>query len=303
MVKKVWFAVIGLCIMVSFCGCKGYRETENGYIVTALGFDKGKKDEFSISVEVVSAGGGETTNSPSSEILVGGGKSPGNAVFTLNDELSKTLIFDHCAVVILGEELTKGQTEEIFKYLDVLKELNLGVFLTTTKNSKELLTKSKSVSVARGFDIAGNIKESATEAGINYHNKFYEINKAYKNGELYSMPNLEVDNKKIVISGESVVKKEKNIAKLSSEESLVYSVLRNGNSGGRIYLAEDYAEIDRINSNVSKDGKTTFEFYYNKHSKGFSNTFKKEAVAFLKKYGKTLDLNMEIEEIKEREGV
>ena len=298
--KKVMILTCLLLTAVLLCGCDGYRETETGYIVTALGFDNDGNGDITVSVEVVSAGGSEISNEPYSEILTGKGKSPGNAVFTLNDEISKALILDHCNAVVLGEGLKKEQRSAVFDYLSGVKEINYGVYISATDNAEKLFKNTKSVSVARGFDIAGNIKESIDETGINYHNRFFEIVRAFKEKENYSFPFLSSDDKKIIISGETVYKSGKEIASLNTEESLIYSFLREDNSGGRVYISDEYAEINHICPKENKNGTKTLELYFKNRSKDFEESFKKETENFLKKYGKGLGIKIKRIEIKER---
>lgn len=288
-----------MLVAVSFCGCRGYRETETGYIVTTLGFD-GTEEEFTISAEVVSAGGSEISNEPYSEILTSKGKSPGNAVFTLNDEISKSLILDHCNAIVLGENLTGKQIGEIFEYINGVKELNYGIYVTVSDNVQKLLKNTKSVSVARGFDIAGNIKESVTETGIDFHNRFYEVFRAYKEGETYSFPYLKEEDKKIIIYGENVYKNKIKKASLNTEESLIYSFLQDDNSGGRVYISKEYAEINHISSENQKNHTKIIEMYFKNKSENFDSTFEKKTEEFIDKHGKDLEIAVKKVKIKAR---
>ena len=283
------------------CGCNGYREADNGYIVTAIGFDG--EDEISVSVEVVTAGGNELRSEPSSEILFGKGKSPMEAIFSLNSQISKNLVFEHCGAIIIGRNLSETHLEKVLKYGKDTKELNFAVDVFISENAGELLKNSKSVSVARGFDIASNLKETRSETGIDYQNKFYEIYMEYKEGNNYTLPFLSVKDERIIIDGQCVFNDNKEKAYLNNEEALLYSYIKNNNVGGRIYLGEEFADISNSRCYLKNDREYTVSLSVKQKSKKFSKLFEKRTEEMLKKLRADLDFKADKIKLKERDGV
>ena len=283
------------------CGCNGYREADNGYIVTAMGFDG--EDEISVSVEVVTAGGSELRSEPSSEIIVGNGKSPMEAIFSLNSQISKNLVFEHCTAIIIGRTLSETHLEKFLKYGKETKELNFAVDMVICENAKELLKNAKSVSVAKGFDIAANLKETKSETGIDYQNKFYEIYMEYKAGKNYAFPFLSVKEERIIIDGQCVFKDNKEKAYLDNEEALLYSYIKNNNTGGKIYLGEEFANISNSHCYLKKDKEYMVSLSVKQKSKKFSQLFKKRTEEMLEKHKADLDFSVDKIKLKERDGV
>ncbi len=282
--KKFLFVITLFSFIISLCSCGGYREIERGYIVTALGFDKKSGDKLTVSAEVVSAGGNERANAPYSEILEGEGVSPGEALFLLNNEISKELFFEHCSAVILGDGLSEEQTKEIFVFLKNLRELNKSLSVAATENSKMLLNNSKSVSIAKGFDIERNINESRKETGENYQNSFYEVDKLYTNGEIYALPELKLEQKKIIVSGEAVYKRNEKKIKLDAKESLIYSILKGNNRGGRFYIDKAFGDVIKFRIKNEKNSLARLDVYVKRDRCGFEKTLQKNTDKFLKKH-------------------
>ncbi len=299
MLKRLICIFFAVCIALSLCGCKGYREADNCYIVTAIGFDG--KDKTKVTVEVIDAGS-ETKSSPRFETLSGKGDTPEDAVFSLNNQISKTLVFDHCSAVVIGKNVGKKGMARIIEYVRELKELNFSVYVFITESAEKLFKNSKSTSAAKGFDIAGNVRETKKDTGVDYKNKFYEVYKAYKSDEFYSLPNLTVKSKKIVINGQSVYKKEKCKMKLNGKDSLMYSFVKNSNVGGRIYMGNDFAEVNKSRFFL-KNGKYNGKLYIKNNSKNFGKSFKKRLSKFLKKYNGKIGIKSEFSDIEIREGL
>ena len=296
--------LISLFCVVSFlmlCGCSGYREADNGYIVTAIGFDG--NEDFKVSVEVVTAGGSELRSEPKSEVISGKGNSPMEAVFSLNSKISKNLVFDHCTALLIGKNLSGKNLEEVLKYGKEIKELNFAIDMFMCESAEDLLKESESVSVARGFDIAANLKETKSETGIDYQNKFYEIYMEYNAGKSYSFPYLKVKNERIIIDGESVFKENKEKAHLTNEEALLYSFIKNDNNGGRIFLGEEFAEITHSHCSKNKDDGYTVNLSIKQKSKKFPKIFKKRIEKMLEKHKDELNFSSDKIKLKERDGI
>ena len=300
MLKKVLSGIICISLFICLCGCGGYRETDSCYIVTALGFDR--TDRIKVTVEVVTAADNQQENPAYTEIISGEGSTPEDAVFSLSSSISKTLMFDHCTAVIVGKSLNKSDYGNVINYGKELKELNLSVYLLTCDNAEKLLTKSQPVSVSRGFDIAGNIKETKKDTGIDYKNRFFEVFARYSEKEFYTLPILALKDKRIIIDGEAVYKDKTQKFKLSNEESLMYSFVKNDNSGGKIYIGKEYADISSSRFSVASD-RYIATLHIENESKGFKKAFTKNCNDFLKKHNRKLKLKAEKAEVKIKGGV
>lgn len=300
MIKRLFAVVVCLFALLLICGCDGYRETDNCYIVSAIGFDAGEK--MKIFVEVVSTGGGERSSAPTAEIISGEGDTPENAMFLLTGQTSKILMLDHCTALVIGESVKAENFKKITDYANRLKEINPAVYMVRTESAEKLLGESQPISVARGFDIAGNIRETENDTGIRYENRFFELFAAYKNKRLYKMPFLTVKKGRIIIDGEAVYDQNEKKDFLSNEESLIYSFFINRNSGGKIYIGRNFADVSSCRFEYKK-GKYVGDLHIKNESGGFKEAFKKECDGFLKDHREKLGLKADTAEIKTEGGV
>ncbi len=302
MKKSILSVILCTFLIVALCGCNDYKEPDNGYMVTALGFDG--SDQINVFVEVVTAGGTERSSEPVAEILEGSGKTPTEAVFSLNSSISKHLVFEHCTAVILGQKLTEKQLGEILEYGRKVKEINFAVDMFICENPGELLKNSESVAVARGFDISGNLNETNAETGIDYENRFYEIYSNYKAGKNYSFPILDLSGGKIIISGQAVFGGISEKTRLDNEESLIYSFLSNLNDGGKIYIGKEYADMAFSHTKYFKEKECyEIDLCIKKASKKFCSEFEKRAETLLREKGEKLGFKGTNVKIREREGI
>lgn len=288
--------------VLSLCGCKGYREADNTYIVTAIGFDG--KEKIKVSVEVVTAGGSERSDDPTSEIISGEGDTPMDAVFSLNNQITKNLLFDHCAAIIIGKSLNENHLGEVLKYGNDLKELNFAVDMFVCDDANKLFKDSESVSVSRGFDITSNLKETNKEIGIDFQNKFYEVYMAYRAKKNYNLPYIKVIEKRIVIDGQSVYNQKSEKAFLSNEDAIIYSFITNNNVGGKIYFKDIYADISSSKCKFDKEkGEYKIELCVKSGSDDFSKIFKEKAEKMLADNKEKLGLLSDKISVEKKEGI
>ncbi|MCQ2455132.1 MAG: hypothetical protein MJ090_03185 [Clostridia bacterium] len=300
--KKKAICIFLILIVVSLTGNGDYTEADSSYIVTAIGFDG--EEKINVSVEVVTAGGSERSETPTSEIISGKGDTPMDAVFSLNSQITKNLLFDHCTAIIIGRNLSKTNLGEVLKYGNELKELNFAVDMFVCENASQLLEKSDSVSVSRGFDIAANVKETEREIGIDYKNNFYEIYKAYEHGENYSFPFIKNSDKKIIIDGLSVYKKKEERSFLTNEEALLYSFVTDNNGGGKIYLDDQYANISSGEAKFNpKTKKYEISLCIKDKSRRFSEIFKQKTEKLLVSKKQEIGFKTDKITVKERQGI
>jgi len=305
MIKKPICLFLSFALVICLTGCKGYRETENVYIVTALGFDY--YDKYYLSAEVVSAGGNEIKTEPFAEIYKSSGKTPEIALYSLRDRLPKSLMFNHCTAVIIGGDTTQREMEAIFSFCENMHELNLAVYIMKAKDSGDILEKSRPVSLARGFDIAGLITEMEEASGIDTENRFYLCHKALLNNEYYTIPKIKFEEEKIKVSGNALYKGKKFLTDLSIDEGLIFSVLSNKSGSGVFLLEDTRAQVDfvktRVKTNKENEKDYLVDMYISKEMKDFCETFEKKGEKFLRKKGKLAGLeDCEIKVVK-RKGI
>ncbi len=302
MIKKTVSIIMCLVLISLLCGCGGYREIDSCYIVTALGFDGGKK--LKITVEVVSAGGSERSNEPFSEVFEEKGNTPEEALFLLNSKISKKLMFDHATAIVLGDDLTKQQVEDILDYGKKQVELNFAIYMLYSENAREIFKKADPISLACGYDIAGIIKEIRISSGIDYSNRFYEMYTSFKKQEKYGLPNVKVEDEKVVVEGQAVFYKDGKKTMLSNEESLIYSILANQNTGGSVCIGREKAELDESRTKyLKKSGKYDVLLFTKEKNDGFVKAFKKQGEKLLKKHGKALGFEGEKINAKQKGGI
>ena len=172
-----------LCVLslTLLCGCTGYRETERGYLVTAIGFKK-SSGKIGISLETLVASDTEQNNE-SENILYGEGKDIVSAYSDIKRQLLKDIYFEHCGVIAVENGFDDNETTEILNFCRGLQSLNIGVYVVKTDDINALFeTKVSHESV--GYAVIGLIKNAGDS---DFSNKLYEIQ---KNQTAFTLPQI-----------------------------------------------------------------------------------------------------------------
>lgn len=164
------------CVTLVFCcGCGSYREINQGFLVTAIGFEK---QDNNVKIVLETVFDSEKTEDESN-LLSGEGESFESAYGQIKNTLVKKLYFEHCGVVAIDVGFTENEIAKILKFYQEISTVNTGVYAVRTNNATSLFkTRTKSESV--GYDIINLIKNSNKV----FSNQLYQINRQNFNVEL-----------------------------------------------------------------------------------------------------------------------
>ena len=134
-------------------GCDFNRELDEQTLVCSLCFSGG--DIFEVSVEVLTENSKE--QKLTTRIITATGKTPKEAVSALKNRLSKRLMFDHCAAIVLSPELKAEKQKEILLFCVKNPTINLGTPVIYCRDINALLSLSAETA-AVGYDIMLTLK-------------------------------------------------------------------------------------------------------------------------------------------------
>lgn len=281
--------IVIICVLM-LAGCSDYRESNSQYMVSAVGFDA-DGDNVVASIQAVIVGTDSINEEAEIKVFSADGSTPSQAISNIFSFLSKSLLFDHCGVVAIGNGISSEMLGDIFDYSADQKNLNLGVYFVATDNAQKLLRQESVSALASGYDIMGMIERNSDETGILYQNRFYEIKALEaKKGKVFSLPFFKCSGDGIKMDGRNIYRNRQFVTNINETESYIYSVLSNSNNGGKILLGEQKAKINKMhtkfnfdykNNKFEIDLKTIFSFEYK--TKNFKKTLENDGKALIKK--------------------
>ena len=146
--------IIILFCLISFtlCGC-GYINPDEQYMVSAIGVEE--KGALTLYAETVSIGTDKSTAEP--RVFKASGKTVEDAVNNLQNGCAKSLILDHCAVIILDSNISPKTKAEVFSFCKTQKSFNISACAVKTDNIEKLLSCTPETATV-GYDIYGILK-------------------------------------------------------------------------------------------------------------------------------------------------
>ena len=237
--KITLFIAVLICVLL--CGCNGYTELNNRYVITALGVDF--NGEVTVSAEIFISGDTIKTDLKRTVVRTSA-ENISKAFYKLKSALSKNPFLDHCTAVVIGESVDEKVLKETFEFCKNQQSINLGIDFVLCENA-EVLLKNENYNTAIGFDIASSIDSFKNNNGIDFNCKHLKIESDLSNPQkIYTLPYLETDAGGVNIHSAAIFNEFKIIKKLTKEDMILYSVLCNKNSGDTgIFLYSEYADL------------------------------------------------------------
>ncbi len=182
--RKIVFALLFLLLL---CGCE---KTSPEYLISSMGFDNenGKYDVYFEAIIINSENQGQML-----KLLNGKGESIDKAVEQIRKSCTQPLLLSHCGVIIIGENISKKQFEDIKNYCYDTDPVTLSAYFVKAKNAKELLSAKPVSSACVGYDILGLIKQNGT-----VKSRFFEI---LNSGPKVQLPTISVKNTGVYFGG------------------------------------------------------------------------------------------------------
>ena len=89
-------------------------------------------------------------------------------------QTTQKLLLSHCGVLVMGENLTESQINEIYEFCFNERDITLSARVVVTENAKQLLQTKPVSSIAVGYDILGLI-EQYSKKDKQIKNRYFEI--------------------------------------------------------------------------------------------------------------------------------
>ena len=240
MVKK-FLSLLLICALCLLCGCTGYRESDNSFVVSAMGFDK-KGENYTIFIEAVTAN--EAEEELKAESYEAEGETLEDALYSLKNKIYKPLSFEHCSVILVSPYIEKEDFKSVVSFCKKTEGLNTSVYFAATEEIGKIISLDAVSEAAGGYDISAAIESRDEENGIRYKNRLYELLSA---GDefipTFYLPFLSAEEDKFSCDGELIYTDFSPLKKLKFDDSFVLSVLTNRYGKGDITLMGETAEI------------------------------------------------------------
>lgn len=158
MMTKIKTVALSFILILCLCGCTANRELDEQSLVCTLCFSG--NEEYTVTVEVLT----ENTEEKklTTKIHTATGETPEKAVESLENGLSKRLMFDHCAAIILSPEMKKERQRDALIYCVKNPTVNLGTPVVYCEDTDRLFD-CKPESAGVGYDIMLTLKELSLE--------------------------------------------------------------------------------------------------------------------------------------------
>ena len=241
-------------LLLASCRLTGRSEPEQVYMVSAVGFDRAGSGEFMLSVEVPLTRESETENMET-KLFTGSGNTVEEALRRITEGLAKELLFSHCALMVLGDGLSREQLEAVFDFVGTGTSLPLATQVVAAPSAEALLRGGSLSTPAAGYDIPGILKRVSGILGLDIRCKIYELRANATPDQPVVLPYFQAAGEDApqaaLFSGLQILRAQMPPVSLSPEESVYYAMLAgryigdNGSPGGLFG-----AELQRVRSDL-----------------------------------------------------
>ena len=227
-------ALIGVLLWL-LTSCKGRgAEPEQSYLVSAMGFDSSELGIcVTIEIPVIREG-----NSEDAKTIVFSETAPSveEALARMQREVPRDLVFSHCALVVLGEGLSRGQMQEIFAFAESGERLPLAAEVVRSVNAEELLRAGSLSAPAVGYEIPELLACERERMGVDMRCSLYELHATASPDSPVAIPRMAVvmvgDRFGARLCGLDILRPHADAVCLSAEDWVPYAILSNRFSGG-----------------------------------------------------------------------
>ncbi len=169
----VVFILAALMPFLPSCGARRLNEPEDVYLVSALGFDR-VEGSLRLCAEVPLTRENEA-DKMEVRCFQGIGETPEQALRDLRAGLSKELIFGHCALVVLGDELMPQDRIEAIDFAAHKIKIPLSVPVISAPDALELLAGGSLSAPAAGYDIPEILRRQSKQYVLDLRCRLYEV--------------------------------------------------------------------------------------------------------------------------------
>lgn len=248
--KKIRIILMIFIILINSIfatGCWNYREVDEFSIVAGLAIDKGIKNQFQITAEIIQISGGKESKTTSKTITTEG-KTIFDAARNMIAVSGKKPYWAHTKVIILSKEVaSEGVTKAIEWYnRDAETREGVHILISERASAKEILDVQGNTDDIKSFVLDEIIKNQVnlSKAPIVDVLKFDIESKTKGISAVIPAVNLKQINGKITpeIMETAIIKEDKLVGFLNDEETKDLIFIRNEVKGG--LLIEEMREKD-----------------------------------------------------------
>lgn len=229
--KPLLFLMI-LCLPLT--ACSEHQEPEQLCAVSAIGFDGAEKG-IRVTVEIPVVSEAELGRAQTLRFTQTG-DTVETALRSISLELSGTLIFSHCATVILGETLSTVQMQEIFAFAGSEEGLPLAAEVVICGDAEALLEASPLSAPAVGYEISEMLEQERRRSGAEMPCGIYELRSVASPNTPVAVPRFswerEQETVRLRFAGLDILRPHGEAVSLSAEECVPYAILTDTYRGG-----------------------------------------------------------------------
>ena len=215
-----WVCLFNVCFLSS---CRYHTEPEQVYPVSAMGFDR-VEEGIRVTVEIAME-----TGEKSAVCFSQTGERVATALQDLAYGLPRALIFSHCALAVLGEELTKAQMQEIFAFAGVEDGLPLAAEVVISQNAEALLRSERLSSIAAGYEIPQILEQERIRRGVELPCQIYRLRSVFSPNLPVTLPRLERSDEMPTVRfvGLEILRPNAPSYRLDAADCLSHAILTN----------------------------------------------------------------------------
>ena len=172
--KKIILTSLCLCLL---CGCSNVRRivSQNGrYLVSAIGIDKAESGVL-VSLEAVVVNSQDSEQDIKPRVFEGRGENVETAFKEASLKTAKSFDLSHCAIIVLGQNISDKITEEVYDFCFKNSELTVSVGFVSSENANTLLNQKPISDITVGYEIATMLETQYSQNKIAFNNRFFEI--------------------------------------------------------------------------------------------------------------------------------
>jgi spore germination protein KC len=238
--KTIRITLLTLIILMNAIfatGCWNYRELDRLSIVAGVAVDKGIKNQFQMTVEIVEISGGkESKMTP--KIITSEGKTMFDAARNMIALSGKRLYWSHSKVIILSKEIASEGMAKAMEWYNRDSETRdeTNILISEGPSAKEILESRSIAEKINSFEMADMIKNqvSLSKAPITDILKF-DIESKTKgiSAVIPAVDLMQIDGTMTAqINGSAIIKNDKLVGFLNGEETKDLIFIKNEVKGG-----------------------------------------------------------------------
>jgi spore germination protein KC len=238
--KKIRSLLLSFIILINSIfssGCWNYREVDEYSIIAGLAVDKGTKNEFQMTAEIIKISAGRESRT-TSEIITTEGKTMFDAARNMITLTGKKLYWAHAKVVILSKQVaSEGVTKALEWYnRDAETRENVYILISKKPTAKEIFSEHLITEQIKSFEMEEMIKNqvSLSKAPIVEIMKYNIESRTKGISTVIPAVDLIESAGKITaqVAGTAIIKHDKLVGFLNDEETKDLIFIRNEIKGG-----------------------------------------------------------------------